>query len=95
MDKIHGEIYLHVGNSGATFRVGDNEYGPVIEVFTSSHGNLRNTLEVMTDRESLVALGNMILEAAENVSGTRYVCPATMLDGEYRKKMLQDEAETK
>jgi len=61
------EIYLHVGNSGATIRVFD-AYGPTLEIETSSFGNLQHRFRLATTREGLVAIRDMLTKALETQS---------------------------
>jgi hypothetical protein len=61
--KIVGNVYLHVGNSGATIAVVDSGYGPMLQIKTSSFGNLNQTTEILTTRAGLVALRDMLDDA--------------------------------
>lgn len=75
---VKGEVYLHISNSGVTFRVIDVGHGPTVRVSASSFGNMLSTLDIHTDPESLAALGKMFTDAANATysSGT-YVCKAS------------------
>jgi hypothetical protein len=63
--KEIGEVYCHVGNSGAHFSVIDDGFGPTILVTSSSFGNLQTSFKLLTDRESLRAIGEMFTKAAD------------------------------
>lgn len=56
-------VYLHVGNSGATFSVRDEGCGPVVRVESSSFGNLNLDFRVATDCAGLRALRDMLDKA--------------------------------
>jgi len=62
--KKIGEVYCHVGNSGATFSVIDDGFGPTILVTSASFGNLQTSFKLLTDRESMKAIGEMLINAA-------------------------------
>lgn len=59
------KVYLHISNSGVTFKVFDGEFGPEINIRTASFGNMVNTLVVYTNKKSLKAIGEMFLKASE------------------------------
>ena len=58
-EKKVGEVYLHVSNSGVTFQVLDTVDGPVVEVTTSSFGNLSHTFRVQTTTNGIKALAKL------------------------------------
>jgi hypothetical protein len=62
--KTVGNIYLHVGNSGVTFKVQDEGHGPTIAINWGAFGNLNSELRIHTDKAALTRLGNMFLDAA-------------------------------
>jgi hypothetical protein len=65
-------VYLHVGNSGATFSVTDKS-GPTIEIYTSSFGNLGQTTEIHTTLDGLIAVRDMLSKAIDiGVFGAPY-----------------------
>jgi hypothetical protein len=76
---VRGEVYLHISNSGVTFRVIDLGHGPTVRVTLSSFGNMASTLDIHTDRESLAMLGKMFTDAATGVYSGHYVCKASAL----------------
>ena len=67
MKKI-GEVYCHVGNSGANFSVIDEGFGPTILVETSSFGNLQTSFKLLTDRASMRAIGEMLISASNRTA---------------------------
>lgn len=71
--KTIGEVYLHVGNSGATIEVVDSGHGPEIRILTSAFGNLTQSTQIMTDRVSLKALAKLFASAAEYDFSPQYV----------------------
>jgi len=71
--KVAGELYLHVGNSGAKFRVLQREGFPALEIRTSAFGNLVQLTTVYTNNEDLRRLGEMLVAASEQVLGEPYV----------------------
>lgn len=75
---IRGETYLHISDSGVTFRVIDVGYGPTVRVTSSSFGNMASTLDIHTDKESLAALGKMFTDAATGVYSKPYVYKASV-----------------
>lgn len=72
--KELGKVYLHVSDSGATFSVVDEGYGPTVKVRTSSFGNLEQVLKVHADKASLIALGKMFSAAAQYEGFTENYC---------------------
>lgn len=64
--NIVSKCYLHLFNGGITFSVEDSEFGPFIEIFTSSFGNLNHSIKTYTDKESLKAISDVFLKAAEH-----------------------------
>lgn len=69
---VMGSVYLHVSNSGATFTVLDNSYGPTIRVSSSTFGNLNLQFDVHTHKAGLKALAKMFAEAAEEEYSDKY-----------------------
>lgn len=70
--KVAGELYLHVGNSGAKFRVTDR-FGPTLEVHTGAFGNLSQDMVIHTNNEDLRRLGEMLVAASEQDLGEPYI----------------------
>jgi hypothetical protein len=75
-EKVIEEQYLHIGNSGATFSVIDEGYGPTIKVRTSSFGNMQNEFRLHVQKSNLVELGKMFL-AASGYTFSQDYCNAT------------------
>lgn len=65
LNRLVGEVYLHVGNSGAVFEVRSTDNGPTVVVKTGAFGNLEQTTEIKTTRESLRALARLFAKAAD------------------------------
>jgi hypothetical protein len=63
--KTLDSLYLHISNSGVTFKIQDRGYGPVIAILSSAFGNIVNEFHVTTDKEALKALGEMFTKAAD------------------------------
>lgn len=76
--KTIGEVYLHVGNSGATIEVVDAGSGPEIRILTSAFGNLTQSTQVKTTRTSLQALAKLFAAAAEYEFSPEYVHAANL-----------------
>lgn len=75
-EKVIEEQYLHIGNSGATFTVIDDGYGPTIKVSSSSFGNMSNEFRLHVKKSNLVELGKMFL-AASGYAFSKEYCNAT------------------
>lgn len=96
-----GRVYLHVCNSGATFSIVDEGWGPTIKVQTSTFGNLQQTLTIHTDADSLAVLGAMFVAASRaNFSDTycnkAEVSSANILGKEMpRKEQFTDSSKVK
>lgn len=81
-----GSVYLHVGNSGATFSVENSSYGPKVNISTNAFGNLDHHLGVYTNKEGLLALSELFKKAAEaEFTFPPYVYPAypSIIDGKH------------
>ena len=63
--KVIDSLYLHISNSGVTISIKDRGFGPTIEIKTSAFGNINNTTEIFTNKESLKKLAEMFAKAAE------------------------------
>ncbi|MBD3262630.1 MAG: hypothetical protein GF334_13335 [Candidatus Altiarchaeales archaeon] len=92
-DKELSSAYLHIGNSGVTFSVLDTEFGPCIEVSSSSFGNAQAKIRTYTDAKSLEALGTAIIAASkQKFKGEEYCNKATLeslcIDG---KEFVEDD----
>lgn len=72
-DQI-GKVYFHISNSGVTFKVIDEGWGPTIEVTGSSFGNMQSSLKLHTDAESLKVLGKMFIDASEHQNFSEEYC---------------------
>lgn len=76
-DQI-GSVYFHISNSGVTFQVIDEGYGPTIVVRGGSFGNMNNSFKLHTDADSLKILGEMFIAAAKHGNfSEEYVCKAS------------------
>jgi hypothetical protein len=86
-DKL-GYVYLHVGNSGISFSVVDEGFGPTIKIHSSTFGNVDQTIRVHANVESLQVLGEMFTAAAqyknfnENYCNNAYVSSAEIYQEE-------------
>jgi hypothetical protein len=75
-----GEQYWHISNSGITFQVLNHPSGsPALRIYTSSFGNLENTLLIFTDKKSLRELGKMLTKCSTKCSDKNYCCKARLL----------------
>lgn len=79
--KIIGEVYLHVGNSGATFKVVDAGNGPELIIETSALGNLNQVTKIKTTRASMQALKELFAKADEHPSYSLEYCHAADVPG--------------
>jgi hypothetical protein len=70
--KEIGSVYLHISNSGVTFKVVDKGFGPTIVVYSSSFGNAINELEIITHGEALAALGELFTECSKETYSKEY-----------------------
>ena len=60
------DIYLHLSNGGATYRVVDNGRGPEFIASLSSFGEMSSEVRIHTPPEGLRRIGEMLLYAAEH-----------------------------
>lgn len=60
------EVYLHVSNSGARFKVEDTDNGIKFSIRTSAFGNLNQTTEITTNLAGLIKLRDMLNDAIDN-----------------------------
>ena len=79
--KTIGEVYLHVGNSGATLKVIDDGNGPEIHIETSSFGNLNQTTKIKTTRAALEQVEELFAIAKQQSFSPDY-CHAAGLSEE-------------
>lgn len=82
-----GEVYLHIGNSGFTFRLNDEGFGPSIHINAGAFGHTMGDMKIHTNRESLEALRDLIEDALTQEFSPTYCEPARVrkvkrLDGE-------------
>ena len=56
---------MHISNSGANITIIDEGFGPTIEINTSAFGNIDTTTRIITDKQSLLALGKLFLKASD------------------------------
>ena len=75
-----GSVYLHLSNSGISFSVVDEGWGPTIKVSQSTFGNLSSEMAVHTDTESLRQIGEMFLAAAQYPEYTEEYCNSAVVD---------------
>lgn len=77
-----GSVYFHISNSGITFQVIDEGWGPTIVVSGGSFGNMQSSLKLHTDTDSLKRLGEMFLAAARyDGFSEEYACKAQATQG--------------
>jgi len=67
-----GSVYLHISNSGVTFKIVDKGFGPTIVVYSSSFCNAINELQVITHKEALAALGELFTECSKEEYSKEY-----------------------
>lgn len=79
--KTIGEVYLHVGNSGATLKVVDDGNGPEVHIETSSFGNLNQTTKIKVTNAALEQLEEMFAIAKQQDFSPEY-CHAAGLSEE-------------
>lgn len=65
-DRVVSETYLHVCNSGVTFKVLDTKYGPEVEISLGAFGSLESVIKLKTTREGLRDLERVFHVAALN-----------------------------
>jgi len=83
MAKVIGSVYWHVGNSGVTFKVIDEGYGPTLEIESSAFGNLVQKSKFYTDIKSLDALIRLLEQAKTKTYSEPYCCPASIPNEDY------------
>lgn len=74
--KQIGSVYFHISNSGVTFQVVDEGWGPTIIVSGSSFGNMNSQLKLHVDNKGLAQLSKLFAKAAEVDYSKDYVCKA-------------------
>jgi hypothetical protein len=62
---VVAETYLHVGNSGVTFSVEDEGFGPTVKIRTSAFGNLNHETKLLVSKEGLKAVKDVIERALQ------------------------------
>lgn len=72
-DQI-GKVYFHICNSGVSFQVVDEGFGPTIIVSGHSFGNMDSSLKLHTDMDSLKILGEMFLAASKHKGFSEEYC---------------------
>jgi hypothetical protein len=88
-----GKTYWHVGNSGVTFKVIDEGFGPTFVIESGAFGNLDNTQKYFTDKPSLVALRDVLNEAiAYDDYSKEYVEPASVLKAKVIDSVMKEAA---
>jgi len=70
--KTIGSVYMHICNSGATISIIDRGFGPTIKIGTSSFGNINNSTEIFTDKESLKELVKLFTKAIDEEYSNDY-----------------------
>lgn len=80
--KELAEVYLHIGNSGATFKVVDEGKGPQLELTSSAFGNLENKFTLMTDTDGLKAIRDAIDQSLLHQFSEEYCHKARVLEEE-------------
>lgn len=63
--KPIGSVYFHISNSGITFRVIDEGWGPTVVVSGSAFGNMRSEIKLHIDNRGLIALSKLFAHAAK------------------------------
>lgn len=76
-------MYCHVGNSGATFKMVDEGYGPTLIVKTSAFGNLQSTQKIFLDKNAVIALGGLFTEASNFKYSQNYCIAACARESEH------------
>lgn len=82
--KLIGDVYLHVGNSGALLRVVDDGNGPELHVETSAFGNLNQVTKIKTEKAAFVYLARLFSKAMEHDFSPEYVHAAHIRDDDNR-----------
>lgn len=62
-NKQIGEVYLHVSNSGATFKITQTKYGAEIEIRSSAFENLDSSIKITTNNKGIKELHKLFLTA--------------------------------
>ena len=77
---VVGEVYCHIGNSGATFSVEDEGFGPTLRVETSAFGNIRQSNRIYLDKRAIRKLRELLQKAEDFSDYTEEYCHAAALD---------------
>lgn len=75
--ELAPQIYLHVNNGGISFYVQDRGFGPSLIIKQGHFGAINTEMEILTNKESLKLLGEMLMEASERDFSDEYCCSAT------------------
>lgn len=81
--KVIDKRHFYVSDSGVTFEVVDEGYGPTVTI--SSFGNLEHQFKVMLDRKCLLELGKMFTSASNEFYSKDYCNKAEYFDNKKRE----------
>lgn len=76
MSKEVASAYFHIGNSGVTFSVVDEGFGPCIRISSSAFGNNQIKQDVLVTKNELLALAEMFAYACTKNYSEEYCHPA-------------------
>lgn len=71
-DKSYEGLYFHVGNSGLSVEVRDENFGPCLVFSSSSFGNLKQEMKTHVEPEVLQQLSDYFAEAAKKTYSATY-----------------------
>lgn len=76
------EVFLEIGSGGVRFAVtADEQNRPVLEVQATHYGQITNKMFLLTNRDALVKLGQMLIEASAGpFSADEYVYAARVYE---------------
>lgn len=75
------EHYFHIGNSGVTFRLVDNGYGPKLQIESGAFGNIHVKQDILLAKDALHALADSMSDAV-HFKFTEDYCHAAEPEGE-------------
>lgn len=81
--KVLGSVYCHISNSGVTFSVVDEGFGPQIEIHSSAFGNINNVMKIMTDKYSLADIGKLFTDCSREKFSQDYCNKASASQPKY------------
>jgi hypothetical protein len=72
--KVIGSEYLHLSNSGATFKIIDEGWGPTISISVGAFNGFDSEIKIKTNKQSLKVLSDLFLKASNEEYTPDFCC---------------------